>query len=296
MNEILELQKLKVDNLIPVEKFPLDDLQREVLKNIYLEIGYGDTLFLFSPRYTILSPSSNEKISEFVSTKETLLSWLKLYLLKNLIHYTVILENNSYFIEQNDYLMIARLRERNSNGKKYEVKYYTHSPKEIISHYEDKIYIGRDFIDLFHFKRKYYGIDEFVHSIKDQYEILVKRGNEKLKNQKEYKSTYMREIKELVGELYSHTKKTLPTIPPYINLHELSSNDLIEIITQYRSIKHFLIELEEEISDFENQLRWAEEINFARYVTKYKRDVTNLISYLNFKIICKLSSYINKLS
>ena len=69
----------------------------------------------------------------------------------------MLLDISSYFIEQNGFLVLARLRERDSEGRRYEIKFYTHSPKELLTHYEDKIYIGRDFVDLFNFNRKYFG-------------------------------------------------------------------------------------------------------------------------------------------
>ncbi len=35
---------------------------------------------------------------------------------------------------------------------------------------------------------------------------------------------------------------------------------------------------------FENLLHFKKENDFVRYVTKYKKDVTNLISYINIKV------------
>jgi hypothetical protein len=38
------------------------------------------------------------------------------------------------------------------------------------------------------------------------------------------------------------------------------------------------------VGEFANVLRYGLEKDFVRYVTKYKKDVTNLISYFNIKI------------
>ena len=38
------------------------------------------------------------------------------------------------------------------------------------------------------------------------------------------------------------------------------------------------------MAEFENLLRFRMEIDFVRYVTKYKKDLTNLILYFNIKI------------
>ena len=38
------------------------------------------------------------------------------------------------------------------------------------------------------------------------------------------------------------------------------------------------------MSEFENNLRSNEENDFVRYVTKYKKDIANTISFFNIKI------------
>ncbi|MFQ6083976.1 MAG: hypothetical protein ACE5WD_11565 [Candidatus Aminicenantia bacterium] len=296
MNEIEELSKLEVDKLPPLKNIFLDDLHNNVLKKLHLELGSGPVLFLLSPSFSILNPESDEKINDFISKKESLLHYLKKYIIQNLAFYSVILEVNSYFIEQNNYLVLARLRERNSDGKKYEIKFYTHSPLELTVHYEDKIYIGRDFIDLFHFKRKYFGIDELINSTKEQYYILVERGKEKLKNFNQYNSNFFREIKELVNEFYTESIRILHSIPPYLDFDQVDFKDLMEINSQYRTINHFLIELKDEVGEFENVLRYNKETSFVRYVTKYKKDLTNLISYFNIKVNGRIMERINLLS
>jgi hypothetical protein len=73
-------------------------------------------------------------------------------------------------------------------------------------------------------------------------------------------------------------------MPPYLDFAKLSGKDLIEINSQYRTINHYLIELHDEIAEFENLLRQKKESDFVRYVTKYKKDLTNLINYFNIKI------------
>jgi hypothetical protein len=179
--------------------------------------------------------------------------------------------------------LLARLREKDSGGRRYEINFYTHSPMEILTHYEDKIYIGRDFVDIYNFKRKYFGIRELIASLRDQSEKLVDKAGEKLKKPLDYKS-FFQEIKESVGELNSESLSILDPLPPHLDFAKLTEKDLIDINAQYRSINHYLIELHDEVSEFENLLRFKMEIDFVRYVTKYKKDVTNLISYFNIKI------------
>jgi hypothetical protein len=291
MNEVEELLKLDIKDLPPLKSVELDDLYQKVQKNLYLEVGAGAVLFLLSPSYSALNQAPNDTINELITKKEPLLDYLKEAIIQNLAAYSALLDVNSYFIEQNNFLVLARLREKDSGGRRYEIKFYTHSPVELMTHYEDKIYIGRDFLDLFNFKRKYCGIREFLASLKDQSEKLVDKAEEKLKKPLDYKS-FFQEINESVSELNTEAKAILESLPPYLDFGKLSEKDLIDVNAQYRAINHFLIELHDEVGEFENLLRFKMEIDFVRYVTKYKKDVTNLISYFNIKINGGLSQRI----
>lgn len=294
MNEVEELSNLDLKNLPPIRPFLFDDLHQNVLKNLYLELGTGPVLYLLSPSYSVINPSPNETINDFITKKDNVLHYVKEYIVQNLAVYSVLLDVNSYFVEQNHYLVIARLRERDSGGRRYEIKFYTHSPRELMTHYQDKIYIGRDFVDLFHFRRKYYGVKELIDSLKDQYDALLDKAKEKLKNPLEYKS-FFQEIKEYVNELRSESILILQPLPPYLDFKKLEAKDLIDINAQYRIINHYLIELNDEVAEFENILRFKKETDFVRYVTKYKKDLANLISYFNIKINGNLTEKIYNL-
>ncbi len=283
MNEIEELLKLDVKDLPPLKPILLDDLYQNALKNLYLELGTGPILYLLSPSYSVMTPTPNDIVTDLITRKEGLLSHLKEYIIQNLAMYSVLIDTSSYFIEQNGFLVLARLRERDSEGRRYEIQYYTHSPQELLSHYEDKIYIGRDFIDLFNFNRKYLGVKEHIISLKGQFDRLLERVPVRMKNPQDYKS-FFQEIRESVNELHTESLLILQSLPPLVEFGKLSGKDLIEINAQYRAINHFLIELHDEVAEFENLLRFKKEIDFVRYVTKYKKDLTNLISYFNIKV------------
>jgi hypothetical protein len=283
MNEVEELMKVEINTLPPLQPMLYDDLHQNVLKNLHLELGSGPVLYLISPSYSVLNTMPGEVVIEFLNKKENLLNYLKEYVIQNLAIYTVILEMSSYFIEQNNYLVLARFREKSSDGRKFEIKFYTHEPKELLSNYNDKIYIGRDFIDLYNFKRKYWGVKDFIISIKEQYDRLLDKAEARIKNPMEYKS-FFQEIKESINETYTESLLILQSLPPYPELDKMSGKELIEINSQYREITHFLVELRDEVDEFENLLRYKKEADFVRYVTKFKKDLTNLISYLNIKI------------
>ena len=294
MNEVEELSRLDEKSLPPLKPILLDDLHQNVLKNLYLELGTGPVLYLLSPSYSVMSPTPNETINDFISNKENLLNYLKEYIVQNLAVYSVLLNVNSYFAEQNSCLVLARLRERDSGGRRFEIKFYTHSPRELLTNYRDKIYIGRDFIDLFHFKRKYLGVKEIIVSAKDQYEVLLDKAEEKLNEPLEYKS-FFQEIKESASELRSESFAILQSLPPYLDFNKLRSKDLIEINAQYRTINHYLIELTDVVAEFENLLRFKKESNFVRYVTKYKKDLANAISFFNIRINGSLTDKIHNM-
>lgn len=294
MNEIEELSKLDVQSLPPLRPMVLDDLHEKALRNLHLELSSGPVLYLLSPSYSILNPEPTEKVTDFLAKNENLLDYIKEAIIRNLAVYSVLLDVNSYFVEQNNYLVLARLREKDSGGRRFEIKFYTNSPLELTAHYEDKIYIGRDFVDLFNFKRKYFGVKEMVLSLKDQNEVLIDKAQEKLKNPIEYKS-FFQEIKELVNDLRQESLLILQSLPPYLDFNKLTEKDLIDINAQYRTINHYIIELHAEVDEFENILHFNKENDFVRYVTKYKKDVTNLISYFNIKITGLLTQKIYSL-
>jgi len=246
-------------------------------------MGTGPVLYLLSPSYSVINPTPNETINDFIRKQENILNYLKEYIIQNLAVYSVLLDVNSYFIEQNNFLVLARLREKDSEGRRYEIKFYTHSPRELMTNYQDKIYIGRDFIDLFQFKRKYLGTKDLIISCKEQYDMLLDKAEEKLKKPLVYKS-FFQEIKEYVNELSGESLQLLQSLPPYLDFAKLSGEDLIDINSQYRTINHYLIELRDEVAEFENLLRFKKEMDFVRYVTKYKKDLANVISYFNIKI------------
>lgn len=283
MNEIEELSKLDLNKIPSLKGFFLDDLHQKAHKNLYLELGEGSILYLLSPSYSVINLTPNDAVKDFIRRGEDILDAVKEYIIQNLSMYSVLLDVNSYFVEQNNYLVLARLREKDSDGRLYEIKFYTHSPHEIVTNYKDKIYIGRDFIDLYHFKRRHFGLQEFIDSLKEQYETVLDKAEIKMRRPFQYKS-FFQEIKESVNELSGESMHILQSLPKDINLEHISCSDLIEINAQYRTINHYLIELNDEVAEFENLLRFRRENDFVRYVTKYKKDLSNLISMFNINI------------
>jgi len=114
MNEIDELLKLDVKTLPPLKPMLLDDLYQNALKNLHLELGSGPVLYLLSPSYSVLAPTPNDIVTELITRREAVLDYLKDAIIQNLALYSVLIDTSSYFVEQNDFLVMARLRERDS--------------------------------------------------------------------------------------------------------------------------------------------------------------------------------------
>lgn len=291
MNEIEELSKLNLKNLPDLQPFFYDDLHQKIRKHLYLELGTGPVLYLLSPSFSVINPTPNDTVSEFIEKKGEILNYLKECIIRNLAHYSVLLDVNSYFVEQNNFLLLARLREKDSGGRRYEIKFYTHSPRELMINYKDKIYIGRDFIDLYQFKRKYFGVKQLILSLKEQYDSLLDKAEQKLKQPLKYKA-FFQELTEYVNELKAESLQILQLLPPYLDLDKIKIEDLIGINAQYRTINHYLIELRDETDEFENLLRDNKEMNFVRYVTKYKKDLANTILYFYIRINGLINAHI----
>ena len=73
MNEVEELTKLDSEKLPALKSILFDDLHHKVLNNLYLEMGTGPVLYLLSPSYSVVNPTPNETISDFLNNKESLL-------------------------------------------------------------------------------------------------------------------------------------------------------------------------------------------------------------------------------
>ena len=72
MNEVEELSKLDLKTLPPLRTLLLDDLYQNALSHLYLELGTGPVLYLLSPSYTVINPTPNEAISDFIQSQPIL--------------------------------------------------------------------------------------------------------------------------------------------------------------------------------------------------------------------------------
>lgn len=292
---VKHLSDLERSLLPPVKMFHYDDLQTKVRGDLYLELPQLDGNFcLLSPTLNPLGVSFEPRIQKLLQTNREILEYLKDRLMQTLIFETAILEGASYFLEQNGFLLLARLKDLKHDENLLEIKLYTASVKDLTQHYSDKIYIGRCFLRMEEPDLRWMGLNLHVLSLVDQYELLQKRSQELLNNLECYRMSFFREIQELLEEVVAEVIQVLDTVPRHFSPNRWDLDELRRIKSAYRGIVHLLLELAEEVVEFENVLHFQKEDRFARYVTKYKKDLKNIINMINFNVLSELSRRIQK--
>ena len=124
MNEVEELLKIDLKDLPPIHPIVLDDLHQKVLKNLYLELGSGPVLHLLSPSYSQLHPESErgrhrtrrrkKRPSSITSRRSSSRIWPSIRFSSR----STAISSSRTII-----LVLARLGERDSGGRRYEIKY-----------------------------------------------------------------------------------------------------------------------------------------------------------------------------
>ncbi len=270
------------------EGFLLDPFQENVFFNLYLEIPVKRTLYMLSPSLSIIYPDKNADVEREIARRETELNRVRKLIVESLIKYTAILEANSYFIEQNDYFLLCRFSEQWARGG-YRLKFYTHDVKDIVSNYDDKLYVGHDFFYLTE-KRRYFGLNDFIPYLDREFEYIKDKAKEFGLTNPLVKD-YMVEIGELVGEsLISWEDNKVE-----LDMDRASLEELRQATMNYMEVKHMLVELHDEVREFEYKLRkkGEQENHLSKYVTKFRKDVVNILHYINMKILSRIQQKIN---
>ena len=288
------LAGLRKEDLPPPRCVHFDNLQEKIRRNIYLELPMTDGgLCLLSPALQPADNNCEARIQKLIEDNSSILLYLRERLVENLILDSAVLERSSYFLSQNNGLLLARLKYFNELEKVMELKLYTAPLKDINLHYSDKIYIGRCFMSLERRELPYKGLNLYVLSLMDQYEVLKTKSVGRLDHPEKYEKTYFQEIPELIQEVVSEVIRAIDTIPPKFRPTKWDVAEMIRVKAAYRSILHLLLELAEEVVEFESVLNFNDEDKFARYVTKFKKDLKNIIFFINFNILSELTHRIN---
>ncbi|MCP4148274.1 MAG: hypothetical protein GY757_11040 [bacterium] len=259
-------------------------LYKKVLDTFHLEFQDGEDKYLFSPFYTLLRGTPSDDLMDFVTNNEVFLDSLKEFVLNSLFIYSALIEENSYYLSNPQSVFIARMIYK--KDVRFEVKFYTHYDDELLPAYKDKIYIGRDFLNLKKFNRKYLGLKKFFRSLVEQNEKIQDRAQHKLRYITDYQAPFLNEIEYLANETVNDAMERIKMFPE-TQLFDISNVKLNETLDNILYLLNLMIELRDLTQEFENKLRLREETDFVKYLTKFLKDLIDGIRYLR-KLSCQM--------
>lgn len=288
MEVVLETLKIfKEYNNSKLKDFPqitYSNLYKKVLDTFHFEIQLGEEKLLFSPFYTLLKGEPIQEMMDFVNQNEAFMDSLKDYILTSLFVYSALIEENSYYLTDPQSIFIARVIHK--KDIRFEVKFYTHHEDELKNSYNDKIYIGRDFLNLKKFDRKYLGLKKYFRSLLEQNERLQEHAKHKLRYFEDYEDPFLKEIEYLTDETFADAMERIQIFPE-TRLSDLPKGKLLEVLDNILYLLNLMVELRDFVQEFENKLRLREEIDFVKYLTKFSKDLIDGIRYLR-KLSCQL--------
>jgi len=289
LNVLKKFNDRRLDNLPEIHH---NNLFKRIRENFHLELFLRGNNMLFSPFYTLLRGEQFSELDNFLAQNEEFLDSLKDFIVNSLFVYSAVIEENANYLSNEQDIIIGRLMYR--DHYKFEVKLYSHYQEELQSAYNDKIYLGRIFIDLKKFEKDYLGLNEYFHSILEQNAKIQERALHKLRYYDEYKKPYLDEIDYLSKEVNSEALERIKLFPKS-DLKNASTITLIESIDNLLHIQSLMVELKDFTLEFENKLRLGEETNYVKYLFKFSKDLINDIKYLS-KLYYLISNKISKYS
>lgn len=284
---------------IEVPAFPLDRFQSAVLKQLHLEFFFAKCRVLITPhlRFETTGESYEEEeatLQGILNERQAQLGQLKLYLLHNLSLYSALLETNSYYIAANDHLLISRFVEFKAHPGSYEVKLYTLPREDLLAHYSDKIYLGRDLVSFEKPQRDHFGLRYMSDSLEEQIGKLgtrIKKHAPK-RTHASLERELLRDLEELISEFRQHARTVLDGYPADISSGTLGQADLLDVNGLFRELKHILSETDETLREMEERLL-EEAPHAGRYVIKFRKDISNDVNYIMLKVNGRISDAVN---
>jgi len=285
------LNEYRVKKLAKYPEITYSNLYKKVLDYFHFEFELAEGRCLFSPYYTLLIGDKHPELLDFVSNSEVFLDDLKKYILNSLFIYSALIEENSYYLLNPHSILIARMIHK--RDARFEVKFYTHYEEELLENYKDKIYIGRDFLNLRKFDRKYLGLKKYFRSLIEQNEKVQERAKQKLRYFQDYENPYLKEINYLTEETVSDAMERIKSFEE-AKLSDISKGKQVEVLDNILYLLNLMIELRDLTQEFENKLRLNGETDFVKYLTKFLKDLIDGINYLrkvSFHMHLKISNY-----
>lgn len=291
MGTLEALKEIKDKPLTNYPKIVYSNLYKKTLENFHFEFGLDAGNFLFSPFYTQLIGEKYQELEDFVANNEVFLDSLKDFILNSLYVYSALIEENSYYLLNPHGVLIARLIHKRE--LRFEVKFYSHYKDELLDNYKDKIYIGRDFINLKKFERKYLGLKKYFLSLIEQNDKIQERAVQKLRYFEDYKKDFLDEINYLIQEAVSDSMERIKLFKE-TKLADIPKIKTMDALDNILYLSNLMTELRDFTQEFENKLRQREENDFVKYLTKFSKDLIDGIRYLR-KLTCmmhlKISNY-----
>ena len=291
MGTLEELKEIKDKPLTNYPKIVYSNLYKKTLEIFHFEFGLDEGNYLFSPFYTQLLGEKHQELEEFIASGEVFLDSLKEFILDSLYVYSALVEENSYYLLNPHSVLIARLLHKRE--LRFEVKFYAHYEDELLSNYKDKIYIGRDFINLKKFERKYLGLKKYFLSLIEQNDKIQERAVQKLRYFEDYKKDYLDEIDYLIQEAVSDSMERIKLFKE-TKLADIPKAKTMDALDNILYLSNLMTELRDFTQEFETKLRQRDENDFVKYLTKFSKDLIDGIRYLR-KLTClmhlKISNY-----
>jgi hypothetical protein len=289
LNVLNKFAGKRLDNYPAIQH---NNLFKRIRDNFHFELFLKGSNMLFSPFYLPLRGDSFLELENFLAQNEEFLDSLKDFIVNTLFVYSAVIEENANYLVNEQDILIGRLMYR--DHFKFEVKFYSHYQDELQNAYNDKIYIGRIFIDLKKFEKDHLGLHEYFHSILDQNAKIQERAVHKLRYYDEYKKPYLDEIDYLAKEVHCEAMERIKLIPRN-DFKNAPTIALVESIDNLLHIQNLMIELQDFTVEFENKLRLGEETNYVKYLFKFSKDLINDIKYLS-KLYYLISQKVSKYS
>ena len=289
LNVLNKFAGKRLDNYPAIQH---NNLFKRIRDNFHFELFLKGSNMLFSPFYLPLRGDSFLELENFLAQNEEFLDSLKDFIVNTLFVYSAVIEENANYLVNEQDILIGRLMYR--DHFKFEVKFYSHYQDELQNAYNDKIYIGRIFIDLKKFEKDHLGLHEYFHSILDQNAKIQERAVHKLRYYDQYKKPYLDEIDYLAKEVHCEAMERIKLIPRN-DFKNAPTIALVESIDNLLHIQNLMIELQDFTVEFENKLRLGEETNYVKYLFKFSKDLINDIKYLS-KLYYLISQKVSKYS
>jgi len=274
------LNVLKEYNHKRLENYPkivYSNIYEKVLNNFHFEFNINGENFLYSPFYTQLLGAPYTELTSFIAENEQFFDSLKEYILNSLFVYCALVEENSYYLSSSQSVFIARMIHKRDH--RFEVKFYSHYEDELLQSYKDKIYIGRDFLNLRKFERKYLGLKKYFLSLQEQNDKMQERAKHKIRFLEDYEKPYLNEIEYLVKEVFRDSMERVKLFRE-TTIHKIPTIKLKDVLDSVIYIQNLMIELRDFTNEFETKLRQRDETDFVKYLTKFAKDLKDALGYL----------------